>query len=116
MAGTDSMHISSSLWSRWVSSFQRGDAKIFESEPAPVDLLTHTPSELAVSEVSIHKIRQHLEANCSPVQSPVSVVFGFRVEPLCWHREVAKAVNCWPWSLGRNVRILFARGYLLPSS
>jgi transposase-like protein len=34
--------------------FPDGKAEMFQSEPAPADLFTHTPSVLAASEVSIH--------------------------------------------------------------
>ena len=36
--------------------FPDGEAEMFQSESAPVDLFTHTPSVFAASEVSIHKI------------------------------------------------------------
>jgi transposase-like protein len=36
--------------------FPDGEAEMFQSEPAPVDLFTHTPSVFAASELSIHKI------------------------------------------------------------
>jgi transposase-like protein len=37
-------------------AFPDGEAEMFQSEPAPADLLTHTPSVFAASEVSIHNI------------------------------------------------------------
>jgi hypothetical protein len=36
--------------------FPDGEAEMFQSEPAPIDLFTHTPSVFAASEVSIHNI------------------------------------------------------------
>jgi transposase-like protein len=36
--------------------FPDGEAEMFQSEPAPADLFTHTPSVFAASEVSIHNI------------------------------------------------------------
>jgi putative transposase len=36
--------------------FSDGQAEMFQSEPAPPDLFTHTPSVFAASEVSIHNI------------------------------------------------------------
>jgi putative transposase len=36
--------------------FPDGQAEMFQSEPAPADLFTHTPSVFAASEVSVHNI------------------------------------------------------------
>ncbi len=36
--------------------FPDGEAEMFQSEPAPDDLFTHTPSVFAASEMAIHKI------------------------------------------------------------
>jgi transposase-like protein len=36
--------------------FPNGEAEMFQSEPAPADLFTHTPSVFAASDVSIHNI------------------------------------------------------------
>jgi len=40
--------------------FPDGEAEMLQPEPAPADLLTHTPSVFATNAMEIYNIRQYL--------------------------------------------------------